>query len=1062
METKVMVMNVIRSSVEEWFDEVEKNIQNETDKFSIHVKLGLLKHDDYSDNNDFSAPFGEQYFSAGVYEKLSKSKEEKERELFKDYWTWSPLFAFDILLSRYEQIEKVVFINSGYWEFSCTLERRKGDEPWLNMTAYSCEGSKLSYVKEYIPFFLEEIETLVECKPPLLRDQTLTETLAKNNPNIETFLCRWDFVSKEVLSTPYKNFLVDTKYAKKYEKLDNELKGVDDAEKFILFRLFLTEQEVEFKPKVETILAFLRSGIAPVRVQALNLFHKHYSQTIQTVDSLNIWLSGSLKAYKNSQVKEMLAEKNATLTTKKTTKTELLVVGLKAKIEELPTDISVISAVGLEEMLSQSEERLLASNENKNIAEKLENLLVSEDDSNVTLALNLMEEGGIPNEVFEIVAGFFKVHPSKKIRDKAKELIVRHGGVKGEEFLAICGRRNYLSMGDDEKPKKDLLALEKIEGFDVERFAYILVMQRDIAKFYLMTKESVWAKKAIEEHINKTAYGWVTIDGEASSHLKLATKIDRIYTNVYSEVFEEMPWLKTLNIENKKENIVLSREMILNLKSIQSLVITAKVIRLEGSISLDEVDLEASSIVVLGNLTAKNELNIKTKKLEVASLQSNHLTLQSVNKINENIEVVGSPKKLEIINCNFSQEVYKKLFLKSLVEVNIEVNQKFILDDCVKNLNTKLFNLEAKSILIVGEKATLKSAEMYLKTGRMVCKEEWRHQIKSLELASLHLSENILNEFIEKLTMRYDYYDYYNNQEKEFFIPSFLSKYTNLKKLELEHFSGTELPIIFESYAPFSIKTFSLKNLKLILTEKLPMPKLETLMLDDVDIDEATKKHLMIGSLQKIGYSQYKGVFDFDISNMKNLYELEFFMNEVENKVYPIKKLTILDDEMKFCTPHNFPNVEILNRRHDESKGFSSFIGFKHLKRVEAGSSNYHKFDDIEKLEQLEELKFYASNIGYGGHKEFSLPCFKKPLKIKKVEFSLLHLEYTKPNYEYFSNLEELVLDDVLINDYAVFKMPSLKRVTVLNQPSVNCPKNWLEDLKSYFSEQEVIEGEIK
>jgi len=64
---------------------------------------------------------------------------------------------------------------------------------------------------------------------------------------------------------------------------------------------------------------------------------------------------------------------------------------------------------------------------------------------------------------------------------------------------------------------------------------------------------------------------------------------------------------------------------------------------------------------------------------------------------------------------------------------------------------------------------------------------------------------------------------------------------------------------------------------------------------------------------------------------------------------------------------------------------------------------------------------------------------------------------YNDTTHPYFSQLEELVLEDVLVSDYSVFNLASLKRVTVLNKPSVNCPENWLEELKSNFSGKKII-----
>jgi len=1061
MNKKELVID-IDSEVSEWFDEVEKNIQNESNKFKIKANLRLLNHNDYVDEADFTVPFGEEYFPKGVYVALSKSNDEDERNLVKEFWRWSPFFAFDKLLSRYEQLEEVIFETGYSWRRNkFSIKKRKGDEHWLNLNKFSCSCDSVQESKENIPFFMKDIATLTEYQLPDLKDQTLTETIVKNNPNLETFACSWDFVSKEVLSRPYKNFLVDKKYAKKYAKLNENLKEIDDEEKYILFRLFLLEHTPTFKPKIETLLGFLKCGLAPVRIQALKLFHTHYSNPkIESIDGLNICISGTLQSYKSSQAKEELSNKNVKISTKVTDKTELLVVGLKPKLEELPLDIPVISAIAFEEFLSNSENRILAENSNENIIEKVQNLLFSDDDNNVMLAMTLMEEGGIPQNVFEVLAGFFKVHPNKKIRDKAKELIVRHGGEKGEAFLSICAKRNYISMGDDTKPKKDLLALEMLEGFDVELFAYILVVKKDIAKFYLVTKESVWAKKAIIEKINKTR-SWLKINGKASSHFKLATNIDTIYTNSYSNVFEEMTWLKKLYIENKKETINLSKEALLNLKHLDNLKIEAKHIKIEGSLCVNTIELKASTITVLGKLEAKNKLEIETKELEIISLESsNEIILKMINQISDNIEFLGNPTKLLIYNCDFSQDIYRKIFMESLEVIEIEVKKKFTLDDAAKNLNLEFMSIEAKSIVIEGEQALLLSDKVTLKTQKLLCKKNWEHKIKSLEVVYGDFLEKLVNESIQKLIIRYDFcYDYYSGTSMEFLIPSFLAQYPNIECLELEHYEESEKAISFESYVPLSIKKLHLKDLRLELKEKLPTPKLETLMLDEVILNEKTKEYLMLPSIQKITYSEYKGKFSFNTSKLNNLYELDLYLDEVKDKIYLIKKLTINHSQIEIFKPKNFPNVEILNQRCIESESLSGLIGFKKLKRLETMTCKYTNSNliDIEKLEGLEELKLYKDYISYGEHEVFYLPLFKKPLKIKKLELEKLNINITDSQHQYFTNLEELVLNDALVSDFSIFNIPSLKRVRVINKPSVNCPKNWIEELKEIFNMAEII-----
>ncbi|GAA0412860.1 hypothetical protein GCM10009133_21530 [Cocleimonas flava] len=1039
--------------VDEWFDQVEELIKKDHDISIIKVK-SLHNHDNYSDDNDFFyVSFGVDYFPKGVYERLSKSKDVVEQKLFKDFWVWSALFAFDQLLSRYEQLEEVIFEYSYSSRNRLSIKRRKGDEPWLNLQSFICGSITINDAKKYIPFFLEDITTLTEYQFPQLKNQDITKVIVANNPNINTFSCRWDNVTKEILSMPFKDFLVDKKYRKKYEKLEDELKHLEDDEKYILLRLFLTEQNPSFKPKAETLLAFLNASLLNVRKRALETFHTYYSKDIDNFDRLTFCVTGTLQAYKLMQVKELMVESNAKIVTKLTSDTDVLVLGFKPKIKEMPKSITVISAITFEKLLSSLENRTLSENSNENIAGKLQDLLFSDDDSNVNIAFSLMKDGGIPTDVFALVCGLFKVHPTKKIRDEAKELIARHGGKIGKAFLELCAKRNYISMGNDEKPKRDLLALEKLEGFDVELFAYVLVAKKDIAKFYLLTKESIWAEKCIVDFVNTKSRGWIRVDGMASSYFRLATNIDNIYVKYYSDVFEKMPWLKSLSIENTKETIIIPKKSTSELSHLESLSITAKEIHIEGALSLDEISLIAQVVKVDGKIEAAKFLDITSKELVTEELNNNgEIHLTNIKKINDELFISGSPKKLEINNCTFDSETYSKFFTSSLEEIHIEDKRKFTLNECVQKLDAKSIIIEAKSINIEGTTGSLKSEYLKLITSALTCKKQWVHEVQSLEVVYNAPLDMMLNNIVEKLTLRYDFVDEFKNDASiDRLILDSLEKHPNIQSLSLIGDGASYSDIYFKTSIEIpSIKKLVLKDLTYHCEDVMPFSNIESLDLVDVEMDTNTQKKIMVDSLQRIYQDKYEGVFDFDVTNLPKLYELKLCMSRVKHAIYPIKKLNISHIKIENFKSENFPNVEVFKQAY-KTDDFSDLEGFKQLRVLEVMADYNPKLIGIEKLEGLETLKLYEDYISYGKHKTSWFPPFEKPLKIAKLILQKTNLIIDNSSHNYFSNLEELVLDDALVRDFSVFKMPSLKRITILNLPSVNRPKNWLEDLEAMF-----------
>jgi hypothetical protein len=457
-------------------------------------------------------------------------------------------------------------------------------------------------VKEHT--FLKDLNTLKRLELPKSRDQAFLFKMLETNLSIESLSSLWNLLDSKYLSKVYKDFGIDEKYKKNYNKLVEDLKEIEDNKKESLIRLFLVNVEPSFQPKAETLLAFLKCSVASVRQEALKCFDRYYSKNIETLRGFNIWLSGSLQIYKNTQVKEMLLEKGTSLSSKETKKTDLFVMGLKPKIEKIPNNLSIITILSFEKMLGRNEERILVQSDNKDLSKKLKSLLESNDKSNRKVAFSLMEEGGIPKKLRTCVLAIF-TQSIKKERTTIKKIIERHGGALEENFFSIMGRKNRID-------KKMLSQLEALDGFDMDIFKYIR-NEED----YFTDKNNVLAKVMILKHFNKET-SW--INSEPSKHFLEAKNIKNFTISKTNSTLWAMNWLENLCLSDNYKTIdfIIIPKEIEDLNNLKSLEVYAEKINIAASLSVKNLE-----IVGCKDIKVKSETmfhNLETVKFKSCSL----------------------------------------------------------------------------------------------------------------------------------------------------------------------------------------------------------------------------------------------------------------------------------------------------------------------------------------------------------------------------------------------------------------------------------------------------------
>ena len=381
------------------------------------------------------------------------------------------------------------------------------------------------------------------------------------------------------------------KYAKKHKKLKQELDKIADPQASVLLRLFLTNQTVPFKPNEATLLALLRSSVALVRQNALYCFDSYFAKDIQTLANHNFWLSGSVENYKLTAMRDILKEQGSKIVTRFSQNVDVLVVGEKPKLEALPSDLMICSSFSFSLLLDRAKElKIEVIEAEENIDETEESLLVEAlleaKEEELLELLSSIEKGMISGDVLALLVAMYKVHPLKNIRLKAKELLEAEASASSKKALDFCESRNFLNA----KYTVGMEELEKIKGFQIDLFLYYLVkvQKNHLGKEYLARLDSHWTERFLEENslLNQKK---LELFSKAGKRFMVAKNIEHFSVHANSDVLWQMSWLKSLEIRENKEALVLPQEN--SLDALEKLVLKSKEIVLSGHFGLKSLSI---------------------------------------------------------------------------------------------------------------------------------------------------------------------------------------------------------------------------------------------------------------------------------------------------------------------------------------------------------------------------------------------------------------------------------------------------------------------------------------
>jgi len=405
----------------------------------------------------------------------------------------------------------------------------------------------------------------------------------------------------------------------------------------------------KFKPDASTLFTLLRNKDKKIRQSALLSFHENYAQTIENINELNIWVAGSTPNYKLADIRELCQTQNAKVVTRLSSKVNLIVVGEKTKLETLPQELKIISALEFERLLNRLKEQPQTPPKQEENSTKIIELLLSNEANQMESAFDLIEREGVSLRVVPLLLAIFKIHTAKPIRQRAKTLLLNaSSNSTTQKAMQFCEGRNFINA----KYTVGMEELAKIKGFNIELFLYYLVLHQKnhLGKEYLASLNSSWTQKLIEEEelLNKKE---LTLYGKAGERFVHAKKIASFTVHASSLVLWEMEWLKSLEIIDLKEPIGLPQSS--HFQNLESLTLESKEIALRGTLEITQLILKkCKTLKIEESFTLPN---IKNIKLETCSFDlmtfKDFLEKEELQKL-ETIEIskfiaYKMPKKFE-------------------------------------------------------------------------------------------------------------------------------------------------------------------------------------------------------------------------------------------------------------------------------------------------------------------------------------------------------------------------------------------------------------------------------
>ncbi len=477
--------------------------------------------------------------------------------------------------------------------------------------------------------------------------------LAQNNPNDLIFERNW--AGRQMLGFTGRGF---SKQSKSFNDLINSLHDSDlTTEERIFFaqNLFLgISNKKNLDPIPFTKAQYLRALPLQnkliqdqLRLQFSRISEQNFDEFQQ--EKVSIAILGKTQT-KKTEIKQKAIELGFEYQTKINDETTHVIVGTNISKDFPDVESRILIS---EEIFTQHYNKIHTpyllemtnEEENSEHLENIQSLLLAMDSGSVELALEMMDSGGVPSEVYTDLLFVNKVGDTPKIRKKAKELLSANAS---QEFQnAVNDRNKFVASKGETKIIKLIEDLEKKSpNVDWERFAFLLFKKSNMGLRYIFEKseDSYLKKEILTSLIKEASLDYFDTYGNDTRPYELGwAKVHRTGKKLPLEVFE-LTDLEELSIKDCR--LVELPTEIKNLKRLKRLNCANNYFK--------------SIPIEIGELTQLEYLNLSANELEtfptevfaLKNLKELRLNINRVGKYSEflNVEIPAQAKK-ELPNC---------------------------------------------------------------------------------------------------------------------------------------------------------------------------------------------------------------------------------------------------------------------------------------------------------------------------------------------------------------------------------------------------------------------------
>lgn len=246
----------------------------------------------------------------------------------------------------------------------------------------------------------------------------------------------------------------------------------------------------------------LNSPVMEYRQLALDYLNQQTREPIALMDK-KVAILGKL-TIKHKERITWLEETGAVAQKKIEPDTNYVLLGVSVGINQWKTIVESQLPIILEQdVWNAKEEGYLQDTSDPVMSDNLSSLLLHEDESNISIALEMMENGGVPTNLEEVLVGVMLFQPNGKIRKKAKTIFDRHINHPLPNLTQNLLERQAYRLKDDKKVTTYLRDLVKETHWNLEQLALTVyqVSKKEQAQGLCLMLPNA-SKTIIDDYIN--------------------------------------------------------------------------------------------------------------------------------------------------------------------------------------------------------------------------------------------------------------------------------------------------------------------------------------------------------------------------------------------------------------------------------------------------------------------------------------------------------------------------------------------------------------------------------